>query len=202
VSALEVDALVRSRHLWSFLSSIHAICAVVCEPTSSVSAGEEASGGLGAAHAWPRRVARPLKALATALLDHPCACACPHLRRRYLAESSLHVRASLQGEHEVELDQSRYHRYVVINSVSNGRAGRCVSRWGCHRSKGGDRAIRPDRESHVRGLAVRVHFPTEALIPEAERAGERLRCEHLRFESKDRSVPSEIGWQRLRHRGD
>jgi hypothetical protein len=43
VSALEVDALVRSRHLWSFLSSIHAICAVVREPTSSVSAGEEAS---------------------------------------------------------------------------------------------------------------------------------------------------------------
>jgi hypothetical protein len=25
---------------------------------------------------------------------------------------------------------------------------------------------------------------------------------HLRFESKDRSVPSQIGWQRLRHRGD
>jgi hypothetical protein len=56
-----------------------------------------------------------------------------------------------------------------FNSVSNGRAGRCVSRWGCHRSKGGDRAIRPDRESHVRGLVVRVHFPTEALIPEGER---------------------------------
>jgi hypothetical protein len=167
--ALDVDAPVRSCRSWALVGRTDAFSAITCEPTSSASAREEGSAAsehsrsssrslslksIGQRVSW--KIGRRASAGVVVLSR---LCACLHLRQRDLAQSPLHVRASAQGGHEFELDRSWYHRHGVTDSVPDGRAGWSVSRRHGRRSKGGGRALRPDRESHVGRLAARVHTP-------------------------------------------
>ena len=53
-----------------------------------------------------------------------------HLRRGHMAQSSVHVRAPLQGRRAPELDQSRHPRHGVPDPISNGSIGRTEKqRW-------------------------------------------------------------------------